>query len=99
MESLHGKRIQKKMIDWLVNRIFRFTSLRQAIFDEVHLYDHLDSIISDPKSMETASLSWCEGDTWYGWTYDSNAKRYYFDDIGNKSLIGLWEDQFLIKAN
>ena len=86
------------MIDWLVNRIFRFTSLRQAIFDEVHLYDHLDSITSDPESMETASLSWCEGDTWYGWTHDSNAKRYYFDDIGNKSLIGLWEDQFLGKA-
>jgi hypothetical protein len=87
------------MIDWLVNRIFRFTSLRQAIFYEVHLYDHLHSIMSDPKSMETASLSWCEGDTWYGWSHDSNAKRYYFDDIGNKSLIGLWEDQFLIKAN
>lgn len=87
------------MIDWLVNRIFRFTSLRQAIFDEVHLYDHLDSIISDPKSMETASLSWMEGDMWYGWTHDSNAKRYYFDDIGNKSLIGLWEDQFLSKAD
>jgi hypothetical protein len=83
------------MIDWLVNRIFRFTSLRQAIFNEVHLYDHLDSIMSDPESMETASLSWMEGDTWYGWTHDSNAKRYYFDDIGNKSLIGLWEDQFL----
>jgi hypothetical protein len=87
------------MIDWLVNRIFRFTSLRQAIFDEVHLYDHLDRIMSDSESMETASLSWCEGDTWYGWTHDSNAKRYYFDDIGNKSLIGLWEDQFLSKAN
>jgi hypothetical protein len=87
------------MIDWLVNRIFRFTSLRQAIFNEVHLYDHLDSIMSDPESMETASLSWCEGDTWYGWAHDSNAKRYYFDDIGNKSLIGLWEDQFLSKAD
>lgn len=87
------------MIDWLVNRIFRFTSLRQAIFDEVHLYDHLDSIMSDPESMETASLSWCEGDTWYGWTYDSNAKRYYFDDIGNKSIIGLWENEFLSKAD
>ena len=87
------------MVDWLVNRIFRFTSLREAIFDEVHLYDHLDSIMSNPESMETASLSWCEGDTWYGWTHDSNAKRYYFDDIGNKSLIGLWEDQFLSKVD
>jgi hypothetical protein len=31
---------------------------------------------------------------WYGWTYNSNAKRYYFDDIGNESLMGLWEDQW-----
>jgi hypothetical protein len=87
------------MIEWLARRIFSWTSLREYIFDEVHLHDYLDSIMSDPESMETASLSWCEGDTWYGWTHDSNAKRYYFDDIGNKSLIGLWEDQFLSKAD
>jgi hypothetical protein len=98
MENLNGKKIQK-MIEWLARRIFSWTSLREYIFDEVHMYDHLESIINDPESMETASLSWCEGDTWYGWSHDSNAKRYYFDDIGNKSLIGLWEDQFLSKAN
>lgn len=86
------------MIDWLINRIFRFTSLREAIFEEVHMYDHLDSIINDPEGMKTASLSWSEGDTWYGWTYNSNAKRYYFDDIGSKSLMGLWEDQWLSMA-
>lgn len=44
------------------------------------------------------NLTWAEGDRWYGWTYNSNAKRYYFDDIGNESLMGLWEDQFLNKA-
>jgi hypothetical protein len=87
------------MIEWLARRIFSWTSLREYIFDEVHLYDHLDSIMSDPERMKTGSLSWMEGDMWYGWTHDSNAKRYYFDDIGNKSLIGLWEDQFLSKAN
>jgi hypothetical protein len=87
------------MIDWLVNRIFRFTSLREAIFNEVHMYDHVDSIMSDPDRMKTASLSWMEGNTWYGWTYNSNAKRYYFDDIGSESLIGLWEDQWLREAD
>jgi len=86
------------MIEWLARRIFSWTSLREYIFDEVHLYDHLDSIMSDPERMKTGSLSWMEGDMWYGWSHDSNAKRYYFDDIGNKSLIGLWEDQFLSKA-
>jgi len=87
------------MIDWLVHKLFWWTALRKAIFDEVHLYDHLDTIINNPEGMEIASSSWMEGDMWYGWNYDSNAKRYYFDDIGNKSLIGLWEDQFLSKAD
>jgi hypothetical protein len=87
------------MIEWLARRIFSWTSLREYIFDEVHLYDHLDSIMSDPERMKTGSLSWMEGDMWYGWSYDSKANRYYFDDIGNKSLIGLWEDQFLSKAD
>jgi hypothetical protein len=40
-----------------------------------------------------------EGDKWYGWTHNSNAKRYYFDDIGNESLMGLWEDQWLKEAD
>ena len=87
------------MIDWLVNRIFRWHSLRKAVFEEVHMYDHLDSIMSDPERMKTASSSWMEGDKWYGWTYNTNNKRYYFDDIGNESLIGLWEDQWLKEAD
>ena len=87
------------MIDWLVNRIFSWDTLRYAIFDEVHMYDHLEDIMSDSDAMNTSSLSWMEGNMWYGWTYNSNAKRYYFDDIGNKSLIGLWEDQWLREAD
>jgi hypothetical protein len=82
------------MIEWLVNRIFRWDPLRKAVFEEVHLYDHLDKIINDPEGMKIASATWMEGNRWYGWTYDSNAKRYYFDDIGNESLMGLWEDQW-----
>ena len=87
------------MIDWLVNRIFKWDSLRKAIFEEVHMYDHLDSVMNDPESMQTGSLCWMEGDMWYGWTYNSNAKRYYFDDIGNTPPTGLWEDQWLREAD
>ena len=79
------------MIERLVHLLFWWTPLRYAIVAEVHLYDHLESILSDKDGMETASLSWMEGDTWYGWTRDSNTGRYYFDDIGNKSIIGLLE--------
>jgi hypothetical protein len=63
------------------------------------MYDHLDSIMNDPEEMKTASLSWMEGNMWYGWTYNPIKNRYYFDDIGNKSLIGLWEDQWLREAD
>lgn len=45
------------------------------------------------------NLTWSEGDTWYGWTYNPVKKRYYFDDIGNKSLMGLWDDQWLREAD
>ena len=87
------------MIDWLVNRIFRYTSLRQAIIEEVHMYDHLSDVFTRSDLKDIASCSWMEGDMWYGWEYDSELNRYYFNDIGNKSLVGLWEDQWLSKAD
>lgn len=87
------------MIDWLVNKIFKWDPLRDAVFDEVHMYDQLDKRIKKYKDEEPTNLAWEEGDTWYGWTYNSKAKRYYFDDIGNTSLMGLWEDQWLREAD
>jgi len=82
------------MIDWLVNRIFRWDPLRKAVFDEVRLYQSVDKSMWEYEKEGPTNLTWSEGDTWYGWTYNSNAKRYYFDDIGNTSLMGLWEDQW-----
>ena len=87
------------MIDWLVNKIFRWDSLRDAIFSEVHMYDEIHKQMKEYKEEGPTNLTWSEGDTWYGWTYNSNAKRYYFDDIGNKSLMGLWEDQWAREEN
>jgi len=75
------------MINWLVNRLFWWEPLRRAIFAEVHFYDQIDAALNEP----TDNLSWEEGGLWYGYTYDSNARRYYFDDIGHESLIDLWE--------
>jgi hypothetical protein len=98
MENLHGKRILK-MIDWLVNRIFRWDPLRKAVFDEVRLYQSVDRSLWEYEKEGPTNLTWSEGDRWYGWTYNNNAKRYYFDDIGNESLMGLWEDQWLREAD
>ena len=87
------------MIDWLVNRIFRWDPLRKAVFDEVRLYQSVDRSVWEHEKEGPTNLTWSEGDTWYGWTYNPDNKRYYFDDIGNKSLMGLWEDQWAREEN
>ena len=87
------------MINWLVNRIFRWDPLRKAVFDEVRLYQSVDRSLWEHEKESPTNLTWSEGDRWYGWTYNSNAKRYYFDDIGNESLMGLWEDQWAREEN
>jgi hypothetical protein len=75
------------LVDWFINRLFSNRHLRDAIFAEVHFYDQIDAALKEP----TTNLTWEEGGLWYGYTYDSNARRYYFDDIGHESLIDLWE--------
>jgi hypothetical protein len=100
MESLHGKRNQMKMLIEFVERyLMRPKRLREAIQAVVHENDELLRIIKEHEQEDTpTNLTWSEGDRWYGWTYNSNAKRYYFDDIGNESLMGLWEDQWAREA-
>jgi hypothetical protein len=61
--------------------------------------DELFRLLEKSELEEPTNLTWSEGDTWYGWTYNPIKKRYYFDDIGNKSLMGLWEDQWLREAD
>ena len=69
--------------------------LREAIEAVVHDNDELLRILKEYEEDDTpTNLTWSEGDRWYGWTYSPDKKRYYFDDIGNESLMGLWEDQW-----
>jgi hypothetical protein len=76
------------MIKTLVEKyLMRPRRLREAISEIVK------------ENEEPTNLTWSEGDTWYGWTYNPEKKRYYFDDIGNKSLMGLWEDQWLRESD
>jgi len=82
------------MINYLVNRIFRWDTLRNAVFDEVRLYQSITRSMWEYENESPTNLTWSEGDRWYGWTYNKTNKRYYFDDIGNESLTGLWEDQW-----
>jgi hypothetical protein len=87
MENLHGKRIQK-MIDFLVNKLFWWTPLREAIFAEVHFYDEIESALKEP----TTNLTWEEGGLWYGYTFNEMHNTYLFDDIGYETMTELWDN-------
>lgn len=75
------------MIDRLVNTLFRWTRLRKALFEEVHMYDYLDDLMSDPEAMKIASSHWPDIDGWRGWSLNEDTNRYYFNDIPEKNCI------------
>lgn len=77
------------MIDWLVRQIFKWESLRLALYGEVNFYNSMTRIMKDPESMKTASAFWDEGDGWRGWTIEDN--KYYFNDIPEHDLMGAME--------
>ena len=87
------------LFEFVERVLMRPKRLRKAIQEVVHENDELLRILKDYENEEPTNLTWAEGDTWYGWTYNPDKKRYYFDDIGNKSLMGLWEDQWLKEAD
>jgi hypothetical protein len=77
------------IIEWLVNRIFWWERLRQAVTLEVHYYDDLEKAMNEP----TNNLSWREDDgLWYGYTYNEMHKTYLFDVVGEESLADLWDN-------
>jgi hypothetical protein len=82
------------LTEFVERYLMRPKRLREAIEAVVHENDELLRILKQHEEEGPTNLTWAEGDRWYGWTYNSNAKRYYFDDIGNESLMGLWEDQW-----
>jgi hypothetical protein len=87
------------LFEFVERVLMRPKRLRKAIQAVVHENDELLRMLKDYENEEPTNLTWAEGDTWYGWTYNPDKKRYYFDDIGNKSLMGLWEDQWLKEAD
>jgi hypothetical protein len=87
------------LIEFVERYLMRPKRLRKAIEAVVHENDELLRILKQHEAEGPTNLTWAEGDTWYGWTYNPVSKRYYFDDIGNKSLMGLWEDQWLREAD
>ena len=88
------------LFEFVERYLMRPKRLREAIEEVVHENDRLLHILAEYEKNETpTNLTWSEGDRWYGWTYNPDKKRYYFDDIGNESIMGLWEDQWLREAD
>ena len=82
----------------LNNPFARSRRLKKAI-REVMLDN--DQLLKDLAETEVqTNLTWEEEELgiWKGWTYSPKDNRYYFDDIGNESIMGLWEDKFLGQA-
>jgi hypothetical protein len=87
------------LFEFVERVLMRPRRLRKVIESVVHENDKLLHLLAEYEKNDTPNnLTWSEGDRWYGWTYSPDKKRYYFDDIGNESLMGLWEDQWLKEA-
>jgi len=71
------------MIDWLVNKLFWWTPLRNALISEVHMYDMIKDRLEDNTP---GSEFWNDGDGWRSWTYSSERNKYYFNDIPEENL-------------
>jgi len=71
------------MMDKLVNSLFRWKRLREAIFDEVELYNEINKRLADNTP---GSAYWNDGDGWRSWTYKKERNKYYFNDVPEEHL-------------
>ena len=82
------------MFDFVEKYLMRPKRLREAIQAVVRENDEILRRLSEYEEQGPTNLTWSEGDRWYGWTYNPELKRYYFDDIGYESLMDLWTEQW-----
>jgi hypothetical protein len=75
-----------KVVDFL----FKWDRLRDAIFNEVDWQNSITRTLQDPESMKVASAMWCEEDGWRGWTVKDNG-TYYFHDIPEKDFSNAFD--------
>jgi len=87
------------MIEWLVNRLFWWAPLRQAIVEEVHMYDYLSNIINDPEAMKTGASFYPDTDGWRSWSQDQDTGKYYFNDVPENSMIDAFLELEKMESN
>jgi len=80
--------------------MIRYFKLRKAIKEVMkNNHEFLMALAEAERNEQASNLTWDEEGVWKGWTYNRNTNRYYFDDIGNESIMGLWENQITQEAN
>ena len=77
-------------------RYFKMLKAMQEIINNNH--ELLMALAESERNEQSSNLTWDEGGVWKGWSYNRGTNRYYFDDIGNESIMGLWEDQWAKEA-
>lgn len=84
-------------MDRLINFLFKWDSLRLAIFSEVDWYNSISRTLADPEAMKTASVMWCDPDGWRGWNIKDDGTYYFHDlpekDIGDMMDILFWDEK------
>lgn len=80
--------------------MIRYFKLRKAMQEVIkNNHEFLMALAESEKNEQPSNLTWDEDGVWKGWSYNRDKNRYYFDDIGNESIMGLWENQWLNEAN
>ena len=74
-------------------RYFKMLKAMQEVINNNH--ELLMALAESERNEQSSNLTWDEGGVWKGWTYNKDKNRYYFDDIGNESIMGLWEEQWM----
>lgn len=79
------------MIDFIIRQLFKWESLRLAIFSEVDWHNSIVRTMNDPDAMKIAMAMWCESDGWRGWNYNETENKYYFHDLPESGIYDIMD--------
>lgn len=79
--------------------MIRYFKLRRLMNEVLASNEEFLKMLAESEKEVPTNLTWDEDGVWKGWNFNPDKNRYYFDDIGNESIMGLWEDQWLHEAN
>jgi hypothetical protein len=80
--------------------MIRYFKLRKAMKEVIkNNHEFLMALAESERNEQSSNLTWDEDGVWKGWTYNKDTNKYYFDDIGNESIFGLWENQIIEESN